>query len=76
MHLHREKHEAKYKNLYKQIEELQLKETLTGKGNQPEQTAVLRYSRVSQKKPGKVGRNQLCMCGSGKKYKKCHGIQE
>jgi preprotein translocase subunit SecA len=22
----------------------------------------------------KVGRNQLCPCGSGKKYKKCHGI--
>lgn len=23
--------------------------------------------------PGKVGRNQPCPCGSGKKYKKCHG---
>jgi preprotein translocase subunit SecA len=22
----------------------------------------------------KVGRNQLCPCGSGKKYKKCHGV--
>jgi len=22
----------------------------------------------------KVGRNQLCPCGSGKKFKKCHGI--
>jgi hypothetical protein len=22
---------------------------------------------------GKVGRNELCPCGSGKKYKKCHG---
>jgi preprotein translocase subunit SecA len=21
----------------------------------------------------KVGRNELCPCGSGKKYKKCHG---
>jgi uncharacterized protein YecA (UPF0149 family) len=21
----------------------------------------------------KVGRNQLCPCGSGRKYKKCHG---
>jgi preprotein translocase subunit SecA len=21
----------------------------------------------------KVGRNDLCPCGSGKKYKKCHG---
>jgi preprotein translocase subunit SecA len=23
----------------------------------------------------KVGRNDLCPCGSGKKYKKCHGVQ-
>jgi SEC-C motif-containing protein len=23
--------------------------------------------------PGKVGRNDPCPCGSGKKYKKCHG---
>ncbi|KVT58063.1 SEC-C metal-binding domain-containing protein [Burkholderia ubonensis] len=24
-------------------------------------------------KPGKIGRNDPCPCGSGKKYKKCHG---
>jgi preprotein translocase subunit SecA len=23
----------------------------------------------------KVGRNDPCPCGSGKKYKKCHGVQ-
>ena len=22
----------------------------------------------------KTGRNELCHCGSGKKYKKCHGV--
>ena len=22
----------------------------------------------------KVGRNDMCPCGSGKKYKKCHGV--
>jgi uncharacterized protein YecA (UPF0149 family) len=22
----------------------------------------------------KIGRNQLCPCGSGKKYKRCHGL--
>ena len=22
----------------------------------------------------KIGRNELCPCGSGKKYKSCHGI--
>jgi hypothetical protein len=25
--------------------------------------------------PGKIGRNQPCPCGSGKKYKHCHGAQ-
>jgi preprotein translocase subunit SecA len=28
---------------------------------------------VSNGKGPKVGRNELCPCGSGKKYKKCHG---
>ena len=23
--------------------------------------------------PGKIGRNDPCHCGSGKKFKKCHG---
>jgi uncharacterized protein YecA (UPF0149 family) len=23
----------------------------------------------------KVGRNDPCPCGSGKKYKKCHGVE-
>ena len=23
----------------------------------------------------KVGRNDLCPCGSGKKFKKCHGVE-
>jgi len=26
--------------------------------------------------PGRVGRNDACPCGSGKKYKKCHSSQE
>jgi preprotein translocase subunit SecA len=31
-------------------------------------------ARVSIKSGGtKLGRNDLCPCGSGKKYKKCHG---
>ncbi|HQX80376.1 MAG TPA: SEC-C metal-binding domain-containing protein [Vicinamibacterales bacterium] len=25
---------------------------------------------------GKIGRNELCSCGSGKKFKKCHGLTE
>lgn len=31
-------------------------------------------NKSKSKKPGKkVGRNELCPCGSGKKYKHCHG---
>ena len=30
-------------------------------------------SRRSPARRPKVGRNDLCPCGSGKKYKKCHG---
>ena len=30
---------------------------------------------VARKVP-KVGRNDVCPCGSGKKYKKCHGENE
>jgi hypothetical protein len=24
----------------------------------------------------KIGRNDLCSCGSGKKFKKCHGVKK
>ena len=55
----------------KQIEELR----------QPEEKNLV-FSHgdgTSQKKPAtreddKVGRNDLCPCGSGKKYKKCCGV--
>ncbi|MFA4942972.1 MAG: SEC-C metal-binding domain-containing protein, partial [Patescibacteria group bacterium] len=48
----------------------------------PEKTAVEKHSHqntdlVHEKEKNeageKVGRNDLCPCGSGKKYKKCHG---
>jgi preprotein translocase subunit SecA len=33
-------------------------------------------SQPAQRRAGeKVGRNDLCPCGSGKKYKKCHGAE-
>jgi len=46
----------------KELAEMQLS---SGDGSQQSKT-------VSNKGP-KVGRNDLCPCGSGKKYKKCHG---
>jgi preprotein translocase subunit SecA len=38
--------------------------------------AVVEAAARDPKNPatwGKVGRNELCPCGSGKKYKHCHG---
>lgn len=34
----------------------------------------LRRKRGLKIESNKIGRNELCPCGSGKKYKKCHGI--
>lgn len=31
------------------------------------------WDREDNAKPGKVGRNDPCPCGSGKKFKACHG---
>jgi len=33
----------------------------------------LRAQGHSIKKPRKIQRNDPCLCGSGRKYKKCHG---
>lgn len=38
-----------------------------------EKIAFERVERLQQKVPGKIGRNDLCPCGSSKKYKKCCG---
>jgi uncharacterized protein YecA (UPF0149 family) len=32
-----------------------------------------RQGTIARQEP-KVGRNDICPCGSGKKYKKCHGV--
>src|ERR1700722_20046310 len=38
-----------------------------------EEAAVAKPQTVQRQTP-KVGRNDPCPCGSGKKYKKCHGM--
>jgi len=40
---------------------------------QPQGEAATRVKTIVNEAP-KVGRNDLCPCGSGKKYKKCHGV--
>jgi preprotein translocase subunit SecA len=47
-----------------------------GKPRQPQRAAPPKRRMVSSKQPVKnlkVGRNDPCPCGSGKKYKQCHG---
>ena len=43
--------------------------TNTGLPQNPQQPARIQPIRVEQK----IGRNDPCPCGSGKKYKTCHG---
>jgi hypothetical protein len=45
---------------------------LVGAGESKPQAAVRRTGNPSSW--GKVGRNEPCPCGSGKKYKQCHGF--
>ena len=43
---------------------------------QPQRLQAVRAGSTASKKPAKsdkVGRNDPCPCGSGKKYKRCHG---
>lgn len=41
--------------------------------SQGEQLVNMRLEKYKLMHPGKIGRNQLCPCSSGKKYKKCCG---
>jgi uncharacterized protein YecA (UPF0149 family) len=34
----------------------------------------LKAARTVRKETPKIGRNDLCPCGSGKKFKQCHGV--
>jgi preprotein translocase subunit SecA len=53
-----------------------LEEALVGagaEGEAEEQVATLRKPAPFVRQMGKVGRNDPCPCGSGKKFKHCHG---
>jgi preprotein translocase subunit SecA len=41
----------------------------------PPKEAIAQGPKTVVRKGGKVGRNDPCPCGSGKKYKKCHGAR-
>ena len=44
-----------------------------GKGPRPPRTGGDDVIKQVKRDEPKVGRNDPCPCGSGKKYKKCHG---
>jgi len=59
-----------------QYQHPQLEEALVGAGAEAEADAAatpLRKPAPFVRQIGKVGRNDPCPCGSGKKYKHCHG---
>ncbi|MCR4342545.1 MAG: preprotein translocase subunit SecA [Patescibacteria group bacterium] len=57
----------------KKLEEVHKSGALIGGSNPPKADAQTGNSARSGSQFGKVGRNDPCPCGSGKKYKKCHG---
>jgi tetratricopeptide (TPR) repeat protein len=55
---------------------LRLVACLTDSGREAEASALLAQARQEREPPPPpqaVGRNEPCPCGSGKKFKKCHG---
>ena len=49
------------------------KMTLEGAKKTSDVEVATKASGAGKAMEGKIGRNDLCPCGSGKKYKKCHG---
>ena len=69
-----EEHEALAETLPASIQEIHTlcAEERAKTGQQPSPVYV---HREPVRNPDKVGRNDPCPCGSGKKYKRCHGSQ-
>ncbi len=71
---------ADEKNLQTNAEEIENQLTHASVGPPPMRVGVPRTSKTLGLKPQvsaeKVGRNDPCPCGSGKKYKKCHGKKD
>jgi preprotein translocase subunit SecA len=53
----------------------QAEEAITVNGNL-EQNAPEIHLQPAVRTTPKIGANDPCPCGSGKKYKKCHGLQK
>ncbi len=55
------------------VESAELKHMEAGGSNEPKETLIENHQEPNEFAEKDVGRNDLCPCGSGKKYKKCHG---
>ncbi len=63
--------ESTYKGLYHHIQELRAKRQSEEDRGDKRRAAAATPAR----KDPKVGRNEMCPCGSGKKFKFCHGYK-
>ena len=55
---------------------LQREEVAKGQAVNPKEEGNAKPKKMPVRKAAEVGRNNPCPCGSGKKYKNCHGVAE
>jgi preprotein translocase subunit SecA len=55
---------------------IQREEVAKGQAVNPKEEGAAKPKKMPMRKAQEVGRNDLCPCGSGKKYKNCHGVTE
>ncbi|MFF5996790.1 preprotein translocase subunit SecA [Lysinibacillus sp. KU-BSD001] len=55
---------------------LQREEVAKGQAVNPKEEGAAKPKKMPVRKAAEIGRNDLCPCGSGKKYKNCHGVAE
>ena len=69
-------HPRNFEEKYKELDPEMYPETIEkviSKGSTPAGMHISIMVQERVKWPKKIGRNELCSCGSGKKYKRCHG---
>ena len=55
---------------------IQREEVAKGQAVNPKEEGAAKPKKMPIRKAESIGRNDLCPCGSGKKYKNCHGVTE
>ena len=67
----RQQQQARLTSVHESISGMQ---SVAPQAEQPEEAMPSKVKPIVRDMP-KVGRNDPCPCGSGKKYKKCHGVE-